>query len=60
MRKVKMVYTKRIEFEVDMQQRDIDKIATEGVPDWLDGIANEIDNEQPVLFERFQVLKKGE
>lgn len=60
-KKVRMLYYKRIEFDVEMEQQEIDKIITEGVPDWVDEKANEIDNEQPAWFEMFKVIKeKGE
>ena len=60
-KKVRMLYYKRIEFDVEMKQQEIDKIITEGVPDWVDEKANEIDNEQPAEFEMFKVIKeKGE
>lgn len=57
-KKVRMFYYKRIEFDVEMEQQEIDKIITEGVPDWVDEKANEIDNEQPAEFEMFKVIKE--
>ena len=59
-KRVKFLYSKRIEFEVEMEQQDINKIVTDGEPDWVNEKANEIDNEQPAEFEMFKVIdEKG-
>ena len=54
-KKVKVFYTKSIEVEVELEQKDIDKFAVDGPPDWVTEKANEIDNEQPLEVEGFKV-----
>ena len=58
-KKVKVFYTKRIEVEVELEQKDINKFAVDGPPDWVTEMANEIDNEQPLEVEGFKV-EEGE
>lgn len=55
-KKVKVIYVKRIEFEAEIEQEDLDKVYINGMPDWVDEKANEIDNEQPVEFMMYKVI----
>ena len=56
--KVQFTYTKTVQFETEMDQEEVDKIPLHGTPDWVDEMADDIDNEQPICFERFKVLKE--
>ena len=58
-KKVKVFYTKTIEVEVELEQKDINMFAVDGPPDWITEKANEIDNEQPLELEGFKV-EEGE
>ena len=54
-RKVKAYYMKRVVVEVELEQSELDRVVEHGMPDWVDEKANEIDNEQPLEFDYWDI-----
>ena len=56
---VEFTYKKIIKFKTEMDQTELDKIVlNEEIPDWVDKMMDDIDNEQPAELVGFRGVKE--